>query len=218
MALLTAFAVLPFVVALFGWVFRTAYSKQLPPIVLHNIGQAQALSIVGDFVLSENDTDFGFPSGFFTIPKPDRVDADLASGTITVREELLRGSSGFFDLLRRLYYWAVRAIANIAGDGDGFGCFIAVLVGGLILLPAPFLLYAGIAEAALRFAFRSNVRLSAERSGSDTSVHVVLRGLSALSIADELQRAFRTAELPQRFRGFVSEAAPESPVAEGAVA
>lgn len=197
-ALVTAFALLPFGVAIVGLLFRLIYSRGLDPIRLHHVGPRQALEIVGLFVLAGVDTDFGFPSGFFELNEK-RVDADLEKGKLVITEGLLRGHSGFFSMVQALYYWALQAMSRLAAGGESFGCFMAVLVGSLMLAPAPFLIYAGIAEASLRFAFRSNVRITTEVVGEDTDVHIVLRGLSALSLERDLQQAFRPAALPRRF-------------------
>jgi hypothetical protein len=163
----------------------------LAPMRLTKVGTQEVASMVRDFLESTTDGAFGFPSGVF------HVDADASTPTIIVAREAVTWSSRFLTILQRFFV----AIMSIAPDYGCMGVFAGILLAAML---APFILYAAVAELALRFLLRGEIiaTITPLRGPDDGSeVRFRMRGPSAVLVGRAVQRAFHPPTLPDRVRG-----------------
>lgn len=166
------------------------WRRPLAPVRLEKIGSREVAEMVRDFLGTATDGAFGFPTGFF------RIDTDASTPTRIVAREAVIWSSKFFTILRHFYV----GILAVAPEFGCVGLFAGILLAALL---TPFLLYAALAELALRFLLRSEIVAAiAPLPGKDAGSEVVftLRGPSAMLIGRAVERAFHPPALPDRVR------------------
>lgn len=166
------------------------WRRPLAPVRLEKIGSREVAEMVRDFLGTATDGDFGFPTGFF------QIDKDASTPTRIVAREAVIWSSKFFTILRHFYV----GILAIAPELGCVGLFAGILLAAVL---TPFLLYAALAELALRFLLRSEIVAAiAPLPGKDAGSEVVftLRGPSAMLIGRAVERAFHPPALPDRIR------------------
>ena len=156
---------------------------RLTPVQLHKVAPRAASQLVGEFLESSYDGEFGYPSGRFQIESS-------AEHEVLAREVVARGSH-FTQILKGLY-------TAVLGVGSAFGCIgsLVALVIAMFLTPA--LIYAALAETLLKYLLRSKIVSTLEGAGDGTRVAFELRGPVALLIGRRLERAFHAPILPAR--------------------
>ena len=166
------------------------WHRPLAPVRFEKTGTREVAEMVRDFLRTTTDGTFGFPTGRFLI------DGEQSTPTRIVAREAVIWSSKFFTILRH-FYLGILAIA------PEFGC-VGVIAGALLAgLLTPVLLYAALAELALRFLLRSEIVAAiAPLPGQDAGSEVTftLRGPSALLVGQAVERAFHPPALPDRIR------------------
>jgi hypothetical protein len=156
---------------------------RLPFVQLHKVAPKAASLLVGEFIESSYDGDFGYPSGRFQVETSTEHE-------VLAREIVARGSH-FTQILKGLY-------KAVLGIGSAFGCFgsLVALVIAVFLTPA--LIYAALAETLLKYLLRSKIVSTLEDAGDGTRVAFELRGPVALLVGRRLERAFHAPVLPAR--------------------
>jgi hypothetical protein len=157
--------------------------RKLPPVQLRKVAPAAASRLVGDFISSSYETDFGYPSGHFQI--------EQASETEVVAKEWVAKGSHFTQILRGFY-------KAILAFGAAFGCVGMYITFCIAVLATPALLYAALTETLLKYLLRSRIQAVFERAGDGTQVTFTLRGPTALLVGRRLQQAFDQPALPPR--------------------
>jgi hypothetical protein len=165
-----------------GIAFRI-WQRSLPPVQLHKVSPAAAVQLVGQFIESSYDGQFGYPSGLFRVERADE--------TQIVAQEIVGRDSHFTAILKGLYIALLRM-------GAGLGCLGAYIGFCLAILLTPFLLYAALTEMLLKYLLRSRIVTSLERADDGTRVAFTLRGPVALLVGRRLERAFHAPVLPGR--------------------
>jgi hypothetical protein len=158
--------------------------RKLPPVQLHKVAPAAASRLVRDFISSSNETDFGYPSGYFPI-------SERTTETEVVAIEWVAKGSHFTQILGGFYRAILRA-------GAGLGCIGIYITFCIAALATPFLLYAALTETLLKYLLRSRIQAALERAGDGTQVTFTLRGPSGLLVGRRLERAFHEPVLPSR--------------------
>jgi hypothetical protein len=194
-ALVTAFVVA--IVARF-WTRRT------DTLVLRGVAPDKANALIGDFLQSLDDDRIGFPTGVFYIDEK-----HTAPGRVVAREADFKGSSGF--RLARLAFTLPIICAAAALEVSWVAALIAFFVAFVVTvyIAIPILLLA-LAEVALRALMRGRVVAHiTPREGPEegSAVMFELRGLAALAIEPQLNRAFRRPQLPVALRSLAPGAA-----------
>lgn len=156
---------------------------RLSPVQLHKVAPKAAAQLVGEFIESSYDGEFGYPSGRFQVESS-------AEHEVLAREVVARGSH-FTQIIKGLY-------KAVLGVGSAFGCIgsIVALVIAVFLTPA--LIYAALAETLLKYLLRSRIVSTLEGAGDGTKVAFELRGPVALLVGRRLERAFHAPGLPAR--------------------
>lgn len=166
-----------------GGIVLRIWQRQLPPVLLHKVSPAAAAVLVGEFIGSSYDGQFGYPSGLFKV--------EQTSDAQIVASEFVGKGSHFIQILKGLYI----AILRI---GIGCGC-LGVYIGVILaVLLTPFLLYAALTETLLKYLLRSRIVANLERGQDGTQVSFTLRGPVALMVGRRLERAFHAPVLPPR--------------------
>lgn len=178
-------------------VFRLA-PRRLPAVQLHKVAPNAAAQLVGEFIESSYDGEFGYPSGRFHVDS--KTDHEVVA-----REYVARGSH-FVQILKGLYTGIFRL-------GGLFGCLGAVIAIPIAIFLTPALVYAAVAETLLKHLLRSRIVTVLEEDGDGTKAAFTLRGPGALLIGRRLERAFHAPVLPARIAGL----AGVPPAAEVAV-
>lgn len=168
---------------LVGGVILRIWQRNLPPVLLHKVSPKAAVQLVGEFIESSYDGQFGYPSGRFRIEKADE--------TQIVAQEIVGRGSHFTEILKGLF----RAVLRI---GAGFGCLGSYLAFCLAIILTPILLYAALTEMLLKYLLRSQIVTNLERAEDGTKVAFTLRGPVALLVGRRLERAFHAPVLPVR--------------------
>jgi hypothetical protein len=156
---------------------------RLPFVQLHKVAPKAASLLVGEFIESSYDGDFGYPSGRFQVETSTEHE-------VLAREIVARGSH-FTQILKGLY----RAVLGI---GSAFGCFGSVVALVIAVFLTPALIYAAVAETLLKYLLRSKIVSTLEGAGDGTRVAFELRGPVALLVGRRLERAFHAPVLPVR--------------------
>jgi hypothetical protein len=181
-AIVTIWFIIIVLMVITGIVLRLV-PRRLPPVRLHKVAPAAASRLVGDFIASSYETDFGYPSGYFRIER--------ATDTEVVAREWVAKGSHFTQILGGFY----RAILNFGAE---LGCLGAYITFCIAALATPFLLYAALTETLLKYLLRSRIQAAIQRAGDGTQVTFTLRGPNALLVGRRLQQAFHQPELPSR--------------------
>lgn len=166
--------------------------RKLPPVRLHKVAPQAAARLVGDFIASSYETDFGFPSGFFQIQQ--------ATEDKVVAREWITKNSHFTQVLRSFY----RAIFHF---GAPLGCLTLYITFCIAAIATPALLYAALTETLLKHLLRSRIQATFVRAKDGTDVTFTLRGPCALLVGQRLQRAFHEPALPARIASLTGLAA-----------
>ncbi len=184
-----------------GIVFRIS-RQQLPPVQMHKVAPKAASRLVGEFIASSYDGQFGYPSGLFQV--------ESSSESQVVAQEIVGRGSHFTQILKGMYV-AVLAI------GDSFGCIGGIIALAIAIVLTPAIIYAALAEVLLKYLLRSRIVTSLEGTGDATTVAFTLRGPVALLVGRRLVRAFHAPVLPARIAALTGVAVPEvgSPSAVG---
>jgi hypothetical protein len=157
--------------------------RTLSPVRLHKVAPGAAVRLVGDFIASSYETDFGYPSGYFQIER--------VTETEVVAKEWVTKGSHFTQVLGAFY----RAILAF---GAPFGCLGMYITFCIAALATPALLYAALTETILKYLLRSRIVATVAPAGDSTDVTFTLRGPSALLVGRRLERAFSEPALPAR--------------------
>jgi hypothetical protein len=168
---------------LVGGVAMRVWRRRLPSVELQKVSPWAASQLVGEFLQSCYDGQFGFPSGLFLI---DHADEHQVSAT-----EVVSKGSHFTAILGGMY----RALLGI---GSAFGCWGALIGLTLSIFLTPFLLYAALTEIVLRYLLRSQIIADLAPAGEGTKVTFTLRGPVALLVGQRLEHAFLPPTLPLR--------------------
>ena len=177
-----------------GIVFRL-WRRQLPPVQLHKVAPKAASQLVGEFIASSYDGQFGYPSGLFRV--------ESSSDSQVVAQEIVWRGSHFNEILKGMYV-AVLAV------GDSLGCIGGIIALVIAIFLTPLLLYAALAEVLLKYLLRSQIVTSLQGAGDATTVAFTLRGPVALLVGRRLERAFHAPVLPPRVAALTGAAVPES--------
>ena len=156
---------------------------RLGPVVLHKVALPVAVTLVGQFLESCYDGQFGFPSGLLRVESvtPNRV----------VAREVTSRSSHFTAILGRLY----RAIFGFTAFLGMFGFFFSLALAALL---TPVLLYAALTEVTLRYLLRSQIVADFMPAPGGAAVTFRTRGPVALLVRRRIGSAFQPAPLPPR--------------------
>jgi hypothetical protein len=165
-----------------GIVFRL-WQRQLPPVKIHKVAPKAASQLVGEFIASSYDGQFGYPSGLFQI--------ENSTESRVVAQEIVGRGSHFTQILKGMYV-AVLAV------GDNLGCIGGIIALAIAVVLTPAIVYAALAEALLKYLLRSRIVTSLEAAGDATTVAFTLRGPVALLVGRRLERAFHAPVLPAR--------------------
>lgn len=176
-----------------GIVFRLA-QRRLPPVQMHKVAPKAASRLVGEFIASSYDGQFGYPSGLFQV--------ESSSESEVVAREIVGRGSHFTQILKGMYV-AVLAV------GDSFGCIGGLIALAIAVLLTPAIVYAALAEVLLKYLLRSRIVTSLEGAGDATTVAFTLRGPVALLVGRRLERAFHAPVLPARVAALTGLAALE---------
>jgi len=168
---------------LVGGVILRIWQRHLPAVYLQKVSPQAAANLVGEFILSSYDGQFGYPTGLFSI--------EHATDTKIVAQELVERESQFTQILGGMF----RAVLAI---GSGCGCLGAWIGLCLAVTLSPFLLYAAVTEMLLKYLLRSRIVTDLERFQDGTKVAFTLRGPVALLVGQRLERAFHAPILPLR--------------------
>jgi hypothetical protein len=159
------------------------YTRTLPSFQMHKVAPAAASRLISDFISSSNETDFGYPSGYFRIEQATPTE-------VTAKEWVAKGSH-FTHILKGFY----RAILAL---GSPFGCLGMFIMLYIAAIFTPFLLYAALTETLLKYLLRSRIRAVLVPARGGTEVTFSLRGPTALLVGRRLERAFHEPVLPYR--------------------
>jgi hypothetical protein len=165
-----------------GIVFRLA-PRQLPAVRLQKVAPAAAAQLVGEFIESSYDGEFGYPSGRFQVER--RTEQEVVA-----REYVARGSH-FIQIFVGLYKGIFRL-------GGLFGCIGAIIAIPIAIFLTPALIYAAVAETLLKYLLRSRIVTSLKGDEDSTEAAFTLRGPVALLVGRRLERAFNAPVLPAR--------------------
>jgi hypothetical protein len=176
-----------------GIVFRL-WRRQLPPVQMHKVAPKAASQLVGEFITSSYDGQFGYPSGLFRV--------ESSSDSQVVAQEIVWRGSHFNEILKGMYV-AVLAV------GDSLGCIGGIIALVIAIFLTPLLLYAALAEVLLKYLLRSQIVTSLQGAGDATTVAFTLRGPVALLVGRRLERAFHAPVLPQRVAALTGAVVPE---------
>jgi hypothetical protein len=157
--------------------------RSLPPVQLRKVSPAAASRLVSDFIESSYETDFGYPSGYFSIER-------ATESEVSAQEWVAKGSH-FTTILLGFY-------SVILSLGSEFGCFGMIVCLFIAASATPVLLYAAATETLLKYLLRSRINAKLERSGDGTQVTFTLRGPNALLVGRRLVRAFHEPVLSPR--------------------
>jgi hypothetical protein len=160
---------------------------------MHKVAPRAASQLVGEFIESSYDGQFGYPSGLFHVEHSDERQI--------VAQEIVGRGSHFTQILKGLY----RAVLAV---GSGFGCIGGVIALVIAIFLTPALIYAAIAEVLLKYLLRSRIVTSLEGAGDGTKVAFTLRGPVALLVGRRLERAFHAPVLPARVATLAGVAVP----------
>ncbi len=180
--LVNLFIILYFVM-LGGAVVLRLWTKTLPPVRLNKVSPPVALQLVGEFLDSSYDGQFGFPTGVFEVTSPD-------PGHIIARE-IVGSGSHFTEILRRFYNGLFRFLLVFGLVGFAIGLFLAFFL-------TPVLLWAALNEVLTRRLLRSQITADLRPVDNGTEVTFGLRGVGALIIGKRVRAAFHPPELPPR--------------------
>lgn len=156
---------------------------RLAPVQLHKVTPKAASQLVGEFIESSYDGEFGYPSGRFQVERS-------AEHEVLARETVARGSH-FTQILKGLYM-------AVLGVGSAFGCIGSIVALVIAVFLTPLLIYAAVAETLLKYLLRSKIVSTLEGAGDGTRVAFELRGPVALLVGRRLERAFHAPVLPTR--------------------
>jgi hypothetical protein len=157
--------------------------RRLPPVQMHKVAPKAASQLVGEFIESSYDGQFGYPSGRFQVEQSTEHE-------VIARETVARGSH-FIQILKGLY----KAIFNF---GSAFGCIGSIITLFLAVFLTPALVYAAVAETLLKYLLRSRIVTALEGTGDGTKVAFTLRGPVALLVGRRVEHAFHAPVLPTR--------------------
>jgi hypothetical protein len=157
--------------------------RRLPSVQLNKVAPKAASQLVGEFLESSYDGQFGYPSGRFHVEVSTEHE-------VVAREAIVRGSH-FTQVLKGLY-------KSVFRFGSGLGCIGAPIALLLAVFLTPALVYAAVAETLLKYLLRSRIVTDLEGAGDGTKVAFTLRGPVALLVGRRLGRAFHTPVLPTR--------------------
>jgi hypothetical protein len=179
-----------------GIVFRL-WQRQLPPVQMHKVAPKAASLLVGEFIESSYDGQFGYPSGLFQL--------ESASESQVVAQEIVGRGSHFTQILKAMY------VAVLAA-GESLGCIGGIIALVIAVFLTPALVYAALAEVLLKYLLRSRIVTSLEGAGDATTVAFTLRGPVALLVGRRLERAFHAPVLPARVAALTGVAVPDGGV------
>jgi hypothetical protein len=177
---------------LIGGVVLRVWQRRLPPVQLHKVSPKAAAQLVGEFIESSYDGQFGYPSGLFRV--------EQASETQIIAREVVGRGSHFTKILKSFF----DAVLSV---GSGCGCASMFVSLFLAVMLAPALIYAALIEVVLKYLLRSQIVTSLEGAGDGTRVSFTLRGPVALLVGRRLERAFHVPALPARV-GALAELQP----------
>jgi len=172
--------------------FRLA-QRQLPAVQMHKVAPKAASRLVGEFIASSYDGQFGYPSGLFQV--------ESSSESQVVAQEVVGRGSHFTQILKGIYV-AVLAV------GDSFGCIGGIIALAIAVLLTPAIVYAAVAEVLLKYLLRSRIVTSLQGAGDATTVSFTLRGPVAMLVGRRLERAFHAPVLPARIAAITGVAVP----------
>ena len=167
--------------------------RHLPAVQLHKVAPKAASQLVGEFIESSYDGDFGYPSGRFQVESS-------AEHQVVAREVVAKGSH-FTQILKGLYM-------AVFGLGSAFGCIGSIIALVIAVFLTPALIYAAVAETLLKYLLRSKIVSTLEAEGDGTRVAFELRGPVALLVGRRLERAFHAPVLPARLATLAGVAVP----------
>jgi hypothetical protein len=171
------------------------WRRQLPPVKMHKIAPKAASTLVGEFIQSSYDGQFGYPTGLFLV--------ESASERQVVAQEIVGRGSHFTQILKGMYT-AVLAV------GSSFGCIGGIIALFFAAILTPALIYAALAEVLLKYLLRSQIVSSLEGAGDGTTVAFTLRGPVAMLVGRRLERAFHAPVLPPRIAALTGMADPST--------
>jgi hypothetical protein len=171
---------------LVGGAILRVWQRKLPAVQLHKVSPKAAAQLVGEFIASSYDGQFGYPSGLFIIERSDE--------TQIIAQEYVQRGSHFTQILKGSF----RAILTMV---SGCGCFGLYLGFFIAIFLTPLLVYAALTEMLLKYLLRSRIVVSLERAKDGTRVAFTLRGPVALLVGRRLERAFHAPVLPLRIAG-----------------
>lgn len=169
------------------------WRRRLAPVLLQKVALQPAMALVGEFLASCYDGQFGFPTGFFVVEQ-------TSANRVVAREFAFR-QSHFGTILRRLY-------RSVLSFGAAFGCMGSVIGLALAVALTPVLLYVAVTEVALRYLLRSQIEASLAPASGGTVVAFTLRGPAALLVGRRLASAFHPPSLPPRVAALAGLTAP----------
>jgi hypothetical protein len=178
---------------LVGGVVLRIWQRRLPPVQLQKVSPQAAAQLVGEFIESSYDGQFGYPSGLFRIER--------SSETEVVAQEIVGRESHFTQILRGMF-------RGVLAMGSGCGCLGAYIGLCLAVVLAPLLLYAAATEMLLKYLLRSQIVTTLERARDGTKVAFTPRGPVALLVGQRLERAFHAPVLPLRVAELAGIPAP----------
>ena len=173
---------------LIGGIVLRIWQQRLPPVQLRKVSPKAAAQLVGEFIESSYDGQFGYPSGLFRV--------EQASETQIVAREVVGRGSHFTRILKSFF----DAVLSI---GSGCGCASMFVSLFLAVMLAPVLIYAAVIEVVLKYLLRSQIIVSLQGANGGTLVAFTLRGPVALLVGRRLERAFHTPALPVRVAALV---------------
>jgi hypothetical protein len=168
---------------LVGGVVLRVWQRRLTAVRLQKVSPAAAAHLVGEFILSSYDGQFGYPTGLFRIEE--------ASDRRVVAQEIVERQSQFAQILGGMF----RAVLAI---GAGLGCIGGLIGLTLAVMLSPFLVYAAIVETILKYLLRSRIVADIEAAQDGATVAFTLRGPVALLVGQRLEHAFNEPTLPPR--------------------
>jgi hypothetical protein len=187
--------------------------RSLEPVTLEKVGQEAATQMVRDFLDAATDTQFGFPTGFFS------VDHQVSTDWRIIAREAVFWESNLTTLLR-LTFHIPKKMGRILGEIFHVWLFVLagyVLGAVIFLFVFPLILLVGLIEVVLRFLLRSEISavITPLQGRHGSLVRFTLRGPSAFIVGKRLRQAFDRPVLPGRIRSQAG-LAPALPAERGA--
>jgi hypothetical protein len=180
------------------WVLETE------PVVWRGIDVPNATNNLRLFFRDIDDAQFAYPTGQFV---PDD-ESDDASGTLVMREDDFKNSSGLGWSLALLQWGAAGGIGAVAAGAEAgvVGFFIGAFFGVMIFfalaaLAVPLIVY-GLIDMAMRPLMRSRITADVKKHASipdAVEFTVKFRGLSAFGLVGDAVEGITAPKLPPGF-------------------